>query len=209
MHKRTLTRAAGVSPPWFGDANGVPRASYIVQQRPNTQSRAAGVSPPWFEHHDNGHNTIATDELAPCKRAALRPSTVAVTEMHFQERCRKVAGDCHRCAHKRRCSRGSEPTGGLRPRPGLPPISGLRRCNRGSEPTGGLRPPLLCWCTDVCRRNSDFCGAQTHVHKSGGRQPAVVRSYDRCAARGECCSARSEHTTKSGGRQPAVVRASR
>jgi hypothetical protein len=49
MHKRTSARAAGVSPPWFGDANAVPRASYIVQQRPNTQSRAAGVSPPWLK----------------------------------------------------------------------------------------------------------------------------------------------------------------
>jgi hypothetical protein len=50
VHKRTCTRAAGVSPPWFGDANAVPRASYIVQQRPNTQSRAAGVRPPWCGH---------------------------------------------------------------------------------------------------------------------------------------------------------------
>jgi hypothetical protein len=40
--------------------------------------------------------------------------------------------------------------------------------------------------------------------KSGGREPAVARSYDRCAVRSECCSATSEHTTKSGGRQPAV-----
>jgi hypothetical protein len=39
--------------------------------------------------------------------------------------------------------------------------------------TGGLRPPLLCWSANVCRRNNDFCNAQTHVRKSGGRQPAV------------------------------------
>ena len=37
-----------MSPPWFGDANAVPRGSYIVQWRPNTQQRAAGVSPPWL-----------------------------------------------------------------------------------------------------------------------------------------------------------------
>ena len=56
-----------------------------------------------------------------------------------------------------------------------PQLYRKRTCKNDSFPTGGLRPPLLCRCTDVCRRNSDFCGAQTHVHKSGGRQPAVVR----------------------------------
>jgi hypothetical protein len=40
--------------------------------------------------------------------------------------------------------------------------------------------------------------------KSGGCEPAVARSYDRCAARSECCSATSEHTTRSSDRQPAV-----
>jgi hypothetical protein len=29
--------------------------------------------------------------------------------------------------------------------------------------TGGLRPPLLRCGADVCRRNNDFCDAQTHV----------------------------------------------
>jgi len=29
--------------------------------------------------------------------------------------------------------------------------------------TGGLRPPLLYWCADVCRRNNDFCDAQTYI----------------------------------------------
>jgi hypothetical protein len=27
---------------------------------------------------------------------------------------------------------------------------------------------------NVCRRKNDFCDARTHIHKSGGRQPAVV-----------------------------------
>jgi len=40
--------------------------------------------------------------------------------------------------------------------------------------------------------------------ESGGREPAVVRSYDRCAVRSECCSATSKHTPRIGGRQPAV-----
>ena len=41
--------------------------------------------------------------------------------------------------------------------------------------------------------------------RSGGREPAVVRSHDRCVGRSECCSASSEYTTRSGVRQPAVV----
>ncbi len=76
------TRAAGVSPPWFGEPNAVPRESNIVQRLSNAQSRAAGVSPPW------------------------------AWETHLQERCRKVAVDCHRCAHERLCSGGRKPTGG-------------------------------------------------------------------------------------------------
>jgi hypothetical protein len=42
------------------------------------------------------------------------------------------------------------------------------------------------------------------MNKSGGRQPAVARTYDRCAVRSGCDSATSEHTTRSSGRQPAV-----
>jgi hypothetical protein len=44
-----------------------------------------------------------------------------------------------------------------------------------TESTGGLRPPLLCCRANVRRRNSDFCDAQTHISRSGDRQPAVVR----------------------------------
>jgi hypothetical protein len=42
------------------------------------------------------------------------------------------------------------------------------------HPTGGLRPPLFCCRANVRRRKTDFCDVQTHVHKSGGREPAVV-----------------------------------
>jgi hypothetical protein len=44
---------------------------------------------------------------------------------------------------------------------------------------GGLTPPRS-WCSaNVCRPKNDFCGARTQVHKSGGREPAVVcDTYD-------------------------------
>jgi hypothetical protein len=54
-------------------------------ERRSSSSRAASVSPPW------------------------------ISVSRLQRRFRKVARDCRRCAHRRWCSRGSEPTGGLRP----------------------------------------------------------------------------------------------
>jgi hypothetical protein len=48
MHKRTFIRAAGVSPPGFGEPHVVPRESNIVRRLANTQPGAVGVSPPWF-----------------------------------------------------------------------------------------------------------------------------------------------------------------
>jgi hypothetical protein len=42
-------------------SRGVQGLSRNVRQLSSPQSRAAGVSPPWFEHHDDGHNTIATE----------------------------------------------------------------------------------------------------------------------------------------------------
>jgi hypothetical protein len=63
-------------------------------------------------------------------------------------------------------------------------------------PTGGLRPPLLCCNANVLRRKNDFCGAQTHAHKSGGRQPAVGVSN---------AVAIANAFVQRGERQPAVV----
>jgi hypothetical protein len=49
------------------------------------------------------------------------------------------------------------------------------RCNCVYRRHGGLTPPALgTRTTTVHRKNNDFGDAQTHVGKSGGRQPAVV-----------------------------------
>jgi len=48
MDKRTFTGAAGVSPPWLGERDAVPRESNIVQRLASTRSGAVGVSPPWL-----------------------------------------------------------------------------------------------------------------------------------------------------------------
>jgi hypothetical protein len=53
---------------------------------------------------------------------------------------------------------------------------------------GGLTPPaLVADTTSVRRKNDDFCDEQTHVHKSGGRQPAVASK-----TRWSCESTRNE-----------------
>jgi hypothetical protein len=51
-------------------------------------------------------------------------------------------------------------------------------CKHVSRATGGLRPPLLLQSERLPAKN-DFCDAETHVHESGGRQPAVVRDGPR------------------------------
>ena len=80
-------------------------------------------------------------------KSGRREPAVGVREAHLQERFRKVAGDCRRCAHERRWS-------------------------RTSEPTGGLRPPLLCCGANVCRRKNDFSDARTHIQpRAAGVSP--------------------------------------
>jgi hypothetical protein len=81
-------------------------------------------------------------------KSGRRQPAVGVREAHLQEHFRKVAGDCRRCAHERRCSRSSEPRGAYAP------------------------PALVSGCECLPAKN-DFCDARTHIHKSGGREPAV------------------------------------
>ncbi len=72
--------------------------------------------------------------------------------------------------------------------------------------TGGLRPPLLCWSANVCRRNNDFCDAQTHVRKNGGRQPTVVGEVHDYG--GKCDFWRQADTPENGGCQRTVANVS-
>jgi hypothetical protein len=84
MDKRTFTGAAGVSPPWLGERDAVPRESNIVQRLASTRSGAAGVSPPWL------------------------------AEMHLHGRYRKHAENCYRWVGRRRCHRGRSVRGSTR-----------------------------------------------------------------------------------------------
>jgi hypothetical protein len=48
MQKRTFTRAAGVSPPWFSKGPRLQGEANSVWRTRTAESRAAGVSPPWY-----------------------------------------------------------------------------------------------------------------------------------------------------------------
>jgi hypothetical protein len=48
VHKRTFTRAAGASPPWFGNVTFLQICDAHRQPHPYVQLGAAGVSPPWL-----------------------------------------------------------------------------------------------------------------------------------------------------------------
>jgi hypothetical protein len=78
--------------------------------------------------------------------------------------------------HKRTFAKsgGRQPAVGVAGR-ALSVMCWKRTCKRVCETTGGLRPPLLVLLQrPFAGKNGDFCGAQTHIRKSGGRQPAVV-----------------------------------
>jgi hypothetical protein len=51
----------------------------------------------------------------------------------------------------------------------------VSRSHARSAPHGGLTPPALVLRCERLPKKNDFCDARSHVHKSGGRQPAVVR----------------------------------
>ncbi len=120
--ERTFTRAAGVSPPWLGkricryasakspeSGNGaLTNAGAIAIVNP----RGANAPRSWL----HGVRSPRKWRFLRCTNARSTRSGVCqpavVGETHLPVRFRKVADDRHRRAHERRCSRGSEPTGG-------------------------------------------------------------------------------------------------
>ena len=82
----------------------------------------------------------------------------------------------------RHCQRVTVIHGGIMP-PALGParvrwccanVCGIFLAGAVSEPRGAYAPPALVQAPFARRRNCDFHDVQTHMHRSGGRQPAVV-----------------------------------
>jgi hypothetical protein len=155
---------------------------------------------------------LRNDSISVRRTAAPRAADVSppwVRETHLQERCRKDAEDCRRYAHERRCSRSSEPTGGLRP-----PL--LLQCERLSAKKRFLRS------TNArsqerrasARRGAGNASAMGNVFQRGFRRRRTLAPHGRLtptAPDARCpfavksrITVRSRTRTKSGGRQPAV-----
>jgi hypothetical protein len=147
----------------------------------HVRPRAAGVSPPWF-----GHTIAVSGEAnAVQRRANTRPGAAFVSPPWLGKRiCQCASAKSRKTAIDALTNVGAVAV--VNPRGADAPRSWLH----------GVRSP---------RKWRFLRYANARSTRSGGREPAVVRSYDRCVGRSECCSATSEYTTRSGVCQPAVV----
>jgi len=128
--------------------------------------RAAGVSPPWVREPDavpRESNIVRKVANTQEGAAGVSPpwvgnlSAIAMRCISAFEAC--IVGTFHEELTSRQLCVVL-----------LHWFSVLRTCH------GGLTPPALGRVTTTVRpNNDDFCDAQTHIHKSGGCQPAVAR----------------------------------
>jgi hypothetical protein len=172
VHKRTCTRAAGDSPPWYGHTNAVPRVSQanggllFSEERTHDQERRA-LARRGSNSRLRRHLLLWTDYVSPRTFAS---HTTAGSRQPLLVRDARSVRNARFAMHKRTCTRAA-----------------------------GVRPPWFGDANAVPRASYIVQQRPNTQSRAARRQPAVVRSYDRCAVRGECCcSARSEHTTRSG-----------
>jgi hypothetical protein len=177
---KTPPRSPQTRPPWLGRP--------LTVRVPITVAFAWCGTPKTVGN--NAPGTAACRSPLPCVRRACSGTTktvrAAIPRGAYAPRSWfRVRAPLQMWASRRR-ERWFFPTAGLRPPLLVARALILQNCDTrervASRTTGGLRPPLLCCDANVCRRKNDFCDAQTHVHRSGGRQPAVAR----IAPRGQC-----------------------
>jgi hypothetical protein len=201
VHERTFARAAGVSPPWCGNAIAIADAFFHDRRQPapgrkrRLQRQRAGF--PRFEFAYRLHPT-----------GGLRPPLLRCSA----NICQRKNDFCGARTHIRVKSGGRQPAvvsknasamaGDFRgvitfatARPASAPrlayasrswlyagsSSYMHGCDlqRCFVSHGGLTPPALTLQCERLPAKNDFCDARTHIHKSGGREPAVVcDTYD-------------------------------
>ncbi len=137
MDKRTFTGAAGVSPPWLGEPDAVPRESNIVQRLASTSSGAAGVSPPWLGERDAvPRESNVVQRLASTRSGAAGVSLPWLGERDAVPRESNIV---------QRLASTSSGAAGVSP-PWLGNVLAVMNavCERERSPiTAGLRQPLL------------------------------------------------------------------
>jgi hypothetical protein len=165
-HKRTFSRAAGVSPPWLSEphmqvqCDGFRRFEFVCGVHATLVADATTI---------RRENDDSCDEQTHVHKSGGRqPAVVFGTRLRWN--C-----DFYREMNTTK-SGGREPAVVRR----IASASAVRRISAFgsrvlSASHGGLTPPPLLSLVQRASagRKTVFCGAQTHVHKSGGRQPAV------------------------------------
>ncbi len=83
---RTFARAAGVSPPWFGNETGLQCTPNHVRPLTTTERRAAGVSPPWFGNRTGNGERVLPNVDARMPRGAYAPRSCVAVRMSVDEK---------------------------------------------------------------------------------------------------------------------------
>jgi hypothetical protein len=194
-------KSGGRQPAVVGKPDAVRRKSPTIRRRCDARTRAAGVSPPWSVNRTQcGENRPPFDDDATHeqeRRASARRGTGN----------RICNGDrLFRTQHVRPGTVAFHPTAGLR-QPLLvasaDAVADVRFVSASPLPipTAGLRQPLLV-ARRVFRAECDICDAQTHVHKSGGRQPAVVGKPNAVRRKSPTIRRRCDARTRAAGVSP-------
>jgi hypothetical protein len=210
IRERIFTRAAGVSPPWFGHPGVVRSESRNVRRLANTESRAATVSPPWF-----GHPGVVRPESRDVRRLAhaeSRAATVSPPWVLGKCTCRNAAAKSRETAIGALTNPGAvavaKPRGAYAPRScvAVRMSAGekrfLRWTNAGSTKSGGRQPAVrvtgrtlsvMCW-KRTCKRRSET---------TGGLRPPLLR----CCAnvrrqKNDLCDAQTQVQPRAAGVSP-------
>jgi hypothetical protein len=86
MDERMFTRAATVSPPWFGNETGLQCTPNHVRPLTTTERRAAGVSSPWFENRIGNGERVLPNVDARMPRGAYAPRSFVAVRMSADEK---------------------------------------------------------------------------------------------------------------------------
>jgi hypothetical protein len=151
MHERAFPGAAGVSPPWRVIQWAIAKIEHCSPTRERT-NKSGGCQPAV-----GMSNAVATVSVHRPPTGRLC-ATIAVlplqTRFSNHGWLTSAAPDCPRADCRRKA---------------------VAICNGVLFPTGAYAPRS--WCSaNVCRRKNDLCDVETHIPRSGGRQPAVGMS---------------------------------
>jgi hypothetical protein len=161
-YNRVHWRHGGPTPPLLCcGANVCRRNNDFCDAQTHIRPRAAGVSPPWFSEP---HLQVQCDEHRRWNRGCGVHATGGLRRPALGRECERWANYAYSsCKFDRNIAAFGN----------APSTHAYSICRLDTFTTGGLRPPLL-----VARRSfavkSGICDEQTHVHKSGGREPAVA-----------------------------------